>query len=192
MVKIETPEHRCSRAGIWMPRLFAGAVLVVAVIASWTMDPDQHFASSRMYRGLVIVLGGIIALWILKDGGIVRWSVLAGPSGLVFRAGGKENMLEYRDIVHIDYHLPFSSGRHWLPALVLVDRLGTAWRIPSFIGGGKGLVAQLLEQAGRNELDAWSDARRIPSRMGRGAGSLWLWYVVTGILLIWGLMFPWL
>ncbi len=192
MVNGDPREHRCSRSGIWLPRLLAGAVLGAAVIASRTMDPDQLYSSSQVYRWLVIVLGGIIALWILKDGGIVRWSVLAGPAGLVFRAGRKENVLEYRDIVHIDYHPPFTTGRHWLPALVLEDRLGTHWRVPSFIEDGKGLVSELLQRADRNELNAWSDARRIPLRMGRGIGSLRLWYVVTGLVLIWGLLFPWL
>ena len=192
MVTAAAGEHRCSRGGIWMPRLLAGAVTAAAVIASRSLDPDQLFSSSQVYRGLVIVLGGITALWILKDGGIVRWSVQAGDQGLVFRAGRKENVLHYRDIVHIDYHLPFSAGRHWLPALVLEDRLGTHWRIPSFIRDGGSLVGELLERADRNELNAWSDARRIPQRMGRGWGSLRLWYGVAGLVLVWGLLFPWL
>ena len=192
MVNGVAAEHRCTGGGIWMPRLLAGAVLVAAVIASRTMDPDELFASSQVYRWLVIVLGGIIALWILKDGGIVRWSVQASESGLVFRAGRKENVLEYRDIVHIDYHLPFSSGRHWVPAMVLQDRLGTDWRVPSFIQDGGDLVVELLKQADRSELDAWADARRIRKRMGRGLGSLWAWYLVAGLVLGFGLLFPWL
>ncbi len=190
MVRNEPLEHRCSRGGIWLPRVLAGAVLVAAIIASRTMDPDQLFASSRIYRSLVIILGGIIALWILKDGGIVRWSVRAGETGLLFRSGRKENLLEYRDIVHIDYHLPFSDGRHWLTALVLTDRLNGHWRIPSFIEDGKGLLSELLRQADRNELNAWSDARRIPGRIGRGAGSLGLWYGLSGMVLVFGLLFP--
>ncbi len=190
MVSDKAVEHRCSRGGIWLPRVLAAAVLLAAVIASRTLDPDHLFASSRIFRPLVIVLGGIVALWILKDGGIVRWSVRAGESGLVFRVGRKENLLEYRDIVHIDYHLPFSDGRHWLTAMVLTDRLEGHWRIPSFIGDGKGLLEELLRQADRNELIAWSDARRIPVRIGRGAGSLGLWYGVAGTVLALGLLFP--
>jgi hypothetical protein len=192
MVTVEAAVHRCSAGGVWVPRLLAGSVLVTAVIASRTMDPDQLFSSSRVYRGLVIVLGGIIALWVLKDGGIVRRSVQACKQGLVFRSGRKEDVLEYRDIVHIDYHLPFSSGRHWVPALVLEDRLGTAWRIPSFIEDGAGLVAELLERSDRSELDAWSDARNIPRRMGTGVGSPKFWYAVSGLILVYGLIFPWL
>lgn len=192
MVTVAAEVHRCASGGIWVPRLLAGAVLVTAVIASRTMDPDQMFSSSQIYRGLVIVLGGIIALWILKDGGIVRRSVQACDQGLVFRSGRKEDVLEYRDIVHIDYHLPFSAGRHWVPALVLEDRLGTAWRIPSFIEDGGGLVNELLERSDRSELNAWSDARRIHQRMGTGAGSPKFWYVVSGLILAFGLIFPWL
>ena len=192
MVMAAAGEHRCTSGGIWMPRLLAGAVLVTAVIASRTMDPDELFSSSQVYRGLVMVLGGIIALWVLKDGGIVRWSVQAGDQGLIFRSGRKENVLEYRDIVHIDYHLPFSAGRHWLPALVLQDRLGTSWRIPSFITDGSGLVAELLERADRSELDAWADARRVSQRMGKSAGSLRFWYGVAAMVLVFGLIFPWL
>ena len=183
---------RCSTAAIWLPRVLAGVVLIVAYIMSRTMDPGDLYQGSSLYRGLSVVIGTLIALWILKQGAVVRWTVQVGPLGVIFQAGNKSNQLEYRDITTIDYHWPFSAGRHWVPAVVLEDRFGGRWRIPSFIDGGSELLQQLLEATGRTDLTVWAEARDIGTSMGRGIGSLKVWYVIAALILVWGVLFPFL
>jgi hypothetical protein len=181
---------QCSPVAIWLPRALAAVVLIVAVIASRTMDPGDLYQGSSLYRGLSVVLGALVALGILKQGGVLRWTIKIGEAGIIFNTGAKSNQLEYRDIVSIDYQWPFSSSRHWVPALVLEDRFGGKWRIPSFICDGSELLQELLRATGRSELSDWANARKIGASMGRGIGSIRVWYVLTFLILAWGVLFP--
>jgi len=192
MVKDEERVWRCSPAAIWLPRALAAVVLIVAVIASRTMDPGDLYQGSSLYRGLSVVMGALLSLGILKQGGVLRWTIRVGEAGIIFCSGSKSNQLEFRDITTIDYQWPFSAGRHWVPALVLEDRFGGQWRIPSFIKDGPDLVQELLTATGRRELSDWADARKIGASMGRGIGSIRVWYVLTLLILLWGVLFPFL
>ncbi|GEM_PF-3486333 len=183
---------RCSPAGIWLPRVLAGAVLAASLFASRALDPGDLYRGSGLYRGLVVTLGALLSLWVLKDGAVVKWSVQVRPKGIAFSTGRKSNLLEYRDIVTIDYHPPFSAGKQWVPAVILEDRLGGRWRIPTFIPGGAEWLSAFLEASGKEELAAWADAREISRKMGRGIGSLRTWYVLACLILIWGGLLPFL
>ena len=68
MDRVEPPAFRCGRAARWLPRVLAAAVLVAALLAAFRFDPESALEQSKLLRNLVAVLGGGLALWIVKTG----------------------------------------------------------------------------------------------------------------------------
>jgi len=177
--------HRCSAAARWLPRAFAGAVLAAGLLVAFSLDPDATVPLVRPFKRGLVLVSALAALWLVRKGGEVRVGVGAGPDGLVFVAGARRLDLRYRDIATLRYEPPFGMSRSaWMPALALIDRQGTSWRIPALIECGERLVAALLEQSGREDLAAWADAFDLERRMARSGARVAAGYGAAVLIVV--------
>ncbi len=161
--------YRCGTAARWLPRALAGSVLAVALMVAYDVDPEGQAWGSGVFRGLLGAAGGIAALWIVRRGGELRGAVRPGRDAVAFERGRGEAEVGYRELVELDWSPPLGPSRSWLPALLLVERSGRAWRVPGLLRDGERLLAEILERAGRDDLRAWAEARALERRMA-GAG----------------------
>jgi hypothetical protein len=74
--------------------------------------------------------------------------------------------------------------RHWIPALVVVDRAGAWHRIPALLDRGDRLVAELVRRSARADLAAWSDALDLERRMGGVRWRLATGYALAALVLV--------
>jgi len=169
--------HRCGFACRWVPRVLGSAMLTATYIASRAIDPEGLVSATSTIRPMVVVVGAVLALWLVRSGSEVHLKVGAGNDGVVFRAHGRERILMYSDIVGIRYDGPMAAGKRWIPAIVLVDRTGLSWRIPALVEGCRTLLETILQRCGDSGVRAWADARRVDARIG---GSRWI--VITGYI----------
>ena len=162
-----TGSYRCGTAARWLPRLLAASVLVAGWLMMLRVEPEAATPMVRSLRGLSVVFGAALALWIVRKGGEVRWRYELGDDALrVLHPGGSAD-LEYDWIQSARYEAPFGESRGWLPATVLQDKHGRTWRISALIDDGPKLIAELVQR--REELNAWVEAHRIEERMARAA-----------------------
>jgi hypothetical protein len=142
-------------------------VLVAGLLAVARIGAQSTVSGARSFRGLLVVLAAIVALWIVRKGGEVRLRVRADRKGLSFEHRGKSAGLAYADIDAVRYEAPFGAGRVWLPAVILSDRRGREWRLCALLAGGDRLLAEVVERSGRDDLAAWVEAQRIVEKMSR-------------------------
>jgi hypothetical protein len=158
--------YRCPTAARWLPRALAAALLAAILVTALSVDPQGVLATwSRAFRGALAVAGAAAALWIVRRGGELRREVRVLDDALEFRDGKRLDRLPYADVAVLEFANSFGVGRSWLPALMVLDRKGRAWRVPSLIEAGDRLVGELLERAGRSDLEAWAAARNIERKM---------------------------
>jgi len=177
--------HRCSAAARWLPRAFAGAVLVAGMLVAFALDPDATVPLVRPFKRGLVLVSALVALWLVRKGGEVRVGVGAGAEGLVFLAGPRRLDLPYREIAALRYEPPFAVSRSaWIPALALIDRQGTSWRIPALIERGERLVTALIDLSGREDLAAWADALDIERRMSRSGTRVAAGYGAAALIVV--------
>ena len=177
--------HRCSAAARWLPRAFAGAVLVAGMLVAFALDPDATVPLVRPFKRGLVLVSALVALWLVRKGGEVRVGVGAGAEGLVFLAGPRRLDLPYREIAALRYEPPFAVSRSaWIPALALIDRRGTSWRIPALIERGERLVTALIDLSGREDLAAWADALDIERRMSRSGRRVAVGYGAAALIVV--------
>ena len=180
---------RCGLAARWLPRVLAAAVLVAAVLAAFRFDPHEVLSASKYLRNLVAVLGGVLALWIVRKGGEVRTAFAIGEDELLVRHGAREYSLRLEDLDRLAYETPFAQSRTWLPALVLRDRFGQAWRVPALLSEGDRFIEELLAGTGRNDLRAWSETLRLDEVMARAGRRVLIGYLAAAAVLAAGLVY---
>lgn len=181
--------YRCGLAARWLPRVLAAAVLVAAVLAAYGFDQHDVLSASKYLRNLVAVLGGVVALWIVRKGGEVRTAFAVGIEELLIRHGAREYSLRIEDIDRLAYETPFAQSRTWLSALVLRDRFGQAWRVPAFLSEGDRFVDELLARTGRSDLRAWADTLRLSEIMARTGRRVLIGYAASAAILGTGLIY---
>jgi hypothetical protein len=152
-----------------MPRVVGGAVLAAAAIVNLGLERSAVLPGA--VRGLLILVAAGAALWLVRAGSEARMEVEVRADRLELGTRGRRVELSIDEIEAIDFDPAFSSRRRWLPAVVLVDRRERRWRIPASVERGGALIDAIVERSGQDRLRAWSDARRIPSRM---VASRWL------------------
>ena len=184
----EGPVYRTATAARWLPRIFAGSLLLAAMLGSYRIGPEAA-RGWRYARPAVVVFGAILALGVLRKGGEVRTAVGLDEEAVVFHAGSRELRLHYRDIASIHYAPPFSASRFWLPATVLVDRFGTAYRLSALLEDGDRLLDDLLRRCDRNSLDSWAEALQLRRRMGRPATIAAIGYAASAGILVAAVLF---
>jgi hypothetical protein len=193
-VTVETPEsdgrlYRCGATARWLPRILAAALLVSALLAADRLAPRVRLAGWGLFAPAVVLLGGLLALAVVRQGGEVRRTVRFSAGAVLFGEGKRRFELPFERIETLAWEPPFATRRRWVPALSLVDRDGRSWRIPAFIERGEQLIAELLRRSGRNDLAAWSEALRLASRLGRPARAVSIGYLVALVILVLGLVF---
>jgi hypothetical protein len=180
---------RCSGAGRWLPRVLAAAVLIAAVLAAFRFDPGTVLTASKYLRSLVAVLGGALALWIVRKGAEVRVVLVLSEEELLFRYGSREYALRLEDLERLSYETPFAQSRTWLPALVLRDRFGQPWRISAFISRGERLLEEILRRIDRSDLQTWSETLQLPKLLSRSRHRVLIGYIAAAAILIVGVAY---
>jgi hypothetical protein len=181
--------YRCARAARWLPRVLAGSVLAAAMLASFRIDPRVDAMGWGPVRTFVVLGGAVVALLILRKGAEVRTVVELDGEAVTFRQGGREASLPHRDLDSLEYAPPLSASRHWLPAAVLVDRWGKAWRLSAVLERGDRLIERLAAVTGRSDLESWIEALRLRRRMGRAGRLCLIGYLAAAAILAGGLVF---
>ena len=181
--------YRCGLAARWLPRALAAAVLVAAVLAAFRFDPHEVLSASRYLRNFLAVLGGALALWIVRKGGEVRTMFAVLDDELLIRHGMREYSLRLEDLDRLAYETPFAQSRTWLPALVLRDRFGQSWRVSAFLDGGGQFLEELLLRTGRSDLRSWAETLRLEEIMARAGRRVLIGYAASAAILAAGLLY---
>jgi hypothetical protein len=140
-------------------------------------------------RTLVILMGAAFALGIVRSGGMVRAEFSLTHEALRLRVGRHERELPYEQIVSMIYETPFVKPREWLPALVLIDRFGKRWRVPSLLADGARFVTDLTEAAARDDLRSFASAHDLRDKMAATRGRLMWGYSLALALIFAALLF---
>jgi hypothetical protein len=181
--------YRCGVAARWLPRALAGSVLVAAMLLALRLLPASGVPGAREFRAGLVVLAAVAALWVVRKGGEARIEVGVGPMGLFLFRGPHRTDLSFEEVDGLRYEAPFGPSKSWVPAAVLTDRRGTAWRMSGFLEHGDDLIDELLELSGREDLRAWADALGIRRRMAGASRRVGLGYGISAIVLLSGLTF---
>jgi len=181
--------YRCGAAARWLPRVLAASVLAASVLAAFRFDPYDVLTAARHLRSLLAVLGAVLALWIVRKGGEVRTAFAVVGGELQLRHGTREYSLRLEDLERLSYETPFAQSRTWLPALVLRDRFGQAWRVSAFLDGGERFLENLLDAAGRSDLRSWAETLGLGEIMSRARRRVLIGYVAAGVILAAGLFY---
>lgn len=181
--------YRSSAAARWLPRTLGGAVLAASLIAARGIDPAGATPGGGTVRLLVILFGAALSLWVVRSGAVLYREVEVRDDALWVGIGERGRELEYRDVVTLDYHGPFGSGRRWAPVMAIRDRLEHEWLVPGTLEGGPEFVAEFLRACDRSDLDAWADARRVASRFARADRWVVAGYVLAAAAVIAAVVF---
>jgi hypothetical protein len=171
-------EFRCRAAARWMPRTLSAAFLVGAMLAAFRLDAAKYLTFGPSVQGGVVVVGGIVALWILRAGAEARLRVRFDGGLLHFSAGSRNAALKLDAVDRLDREAPFGPSRRLFPAVVILDRDGRPWRVPVVIRPGEPLVREIVARTGRSDLEAWAESLRLEAWMRGGQ-----WFVVAGYAL---------
>lgn len=180
---------RCAAAARWLPRALAASALVSAMILSTRIYPGIAGVGGSHARTLVVVVGAAFALGIVRSGGMVRAEFSLAGDSLRLRIGKHERKLPYEHIVSMIYEAPFVRRREWLPALVLIDRFGKRWRVPSFLADGERFVTDLTTAAARDDLRSFASAHDLVAKMSGTRGRLVWGYSLALALIVAVLLF---
>ena len=171
--EVTGPSFRCGQAARGLPRVLGAATLVAALVAAYQL-PATRLVKASHARECVAAIGVLAAVWFVRTGRELHTVVTVGQGSMQLAMGTRRRRVSLESIESMVFRPPFADGRRWVPALVLADERGDAWRVPALLEGGAELVGELLTHAGRSDLRAWAQARKIEDRMSR-AGQ---WVVV--------------
>lgn len=180
---------RCSAAARWLPRALAGATLSTSLFMMFRIEHQDALGVFQALRVIVVLLGAALALWLLRRGAELRVRVTLEAARLRLAYGARSAALDFESIGRLEYETPFAASRSWIPATILLDRQGRPWRLPALLSRGDGLIAELLQRSGRNDLAAWVDALNLSRRMGRASRLVGAGYLVAAAILAVGLVF---
>jgi hypothetical protein len=185
----EGPLWRCGPAARWLPRSLAASILVSALLAADRIAPQIGRSGWSVFGPALVLLGGLLALGIVRQGGEIRRTVTLAGDTVVFRDRSRRFELPLDRVEALSWEPSFAVRRNWIPALALIDRDGSRWRIPAFVADGGRLIAELVQRSGRNDLEAWADALQLERRMSRPGRRLLIGYVSAAAVLAVGLLF---
>ena len=183
------PTYRCAASGRWLPRTLAASTLIATLLMAETLESSTGAGLARGLQLLVIVVGAVLALWLVRSGGEVRIRVRVDRDGVWFEHSGHSTVVRFDDVERLDYEGPLSVSRRWIPAATLCEKGGRAWRLPTLLSGGERLLAELLLQAGRSDLETWAESLDLSRRMARGPRAIAGGYALAGLILAASLAF---
>jgi len=176
--------YRCSKAGVWLPRVLAAATLIAAVLISMRID-DSVIGNASYARGALAAAGGFLGLVIIRTGAWAGAIYRLRDDALEICFSAKDRReLPFEQINSLTYDVPFARRRQWLPAMILVDRFGVAWRVPSILNHGDQFVRDLLAACGRDDLASFASAHRLEARMARYARRVQFGYGLALLIVI--------
>jgi hypothetical protein len=167
--------HACPASARRLSWVLAAALVAAAAILAARMDPAGRVRSSALMKGLLVAAAAVLGARIALSLAELRLTVRVRERDVLLELRGRMASLAWEDILRLDWDPPFRHYARWSPALVLVDRRGRRFRIPALVTGGKRLVADLLEAAGRSDLAEWAAAQSLAARMARSR-----WWAVAG------------
>lgn len=172
-----------SPAARWMPRAIAAGVVAVATV--WALEISVVNRSGVMLRGIALVVGAYVALMVIRTGSEVLTRVRLESDRLWIDTPGRSREVRYEALERIGWDSPCArSARLWLPAAVLFDDEGVAYRLPATLERGEQLIETILARADREELRSWEEALGVRARMGRPERVVWIGYLVAAAILI--------
>lgn len=176
--------YRCSAAGVWLPRTLAAATLVAAMLISTRIDSGV-IGSAGYARGAIVALAGFLGLIIIRTGAWAGAIYRIHDDRLEVCFSAKDRReLPFEQINSLTYDVSFARRRQWLPAMILVDRFGVAWRVPSLLDRGDQFVRDLLELCGRDDLASFASAHRLEARMAGHRKRILFGYAVAGVIVV--------
>ncbi len=175
--------YRCSAWARWLPRALGASLLTASLLISFRIDPDQISAYSRPFKIGLVVFAAAVSLWIVRRGAEVRLEVTPAGEHLEFRYAARSARLAYADLDRLDFSPAFGPSRHWLSAMILIDREGGEWRVPAVLADGANLVEEILDRAARSDLRAWAEVRGLAAKMGSSTRRFAAGYLVAGFVL---------
>jgi len=176
-------EFRCGAAARWLPRALGGSVLAATLLGTLGAAVSRGTVGRRAAQFLTVV--GAAAAWIVvRSGAETRHAFRLTDDALVVVSGRRESRVELGSLARLDFEPAFTRRGRWIPAAVLVDGAGTAWRVPALLESGDRFVRELLTRARRNDLDAWAAERDLSRRMAQARGRVVLGYAIAAGLLV--------
>lgn len=170
----ELQSYRCGAAARWLPRVSAAAVLLAGLLASFRFQAWDSNPGGSPLRMFLVVVVGAMALWILRSAAEVRIRVDLDDQRLQLSYGSQSSGITLQQIERFEFDHPMTASRRLLPATVVVDDKGRAWRLPVVLDSGAELIEAIIERTGREDLEAWADSLSLRQRMNRSS-------LVTGI-----------
>jgi hypothetical protein len=164
---VSDAEYRCSAAARWLPRILAASLLAAGLLAAFHFERSPGVPYASQFEAFLILVGGVVAFWVIKTGAEVRLRLRFEGTRLWFSYGGRSAPLELAKIERFEYAAPFVAGRRWLAAAQIIDQNGAVWRVPALLSDGGEWLDELLRRTDRSDLDAWAEALRLRERMAR-------------------------
>ncbi len=186
---MNAPSFRCGLAARWLPRILGGAVLAAATLAALRLDLQGDHPLLFHVRNFTALVGGLLALFIVRKGAEVRRVIEVDDDGLSFTYRSRTSVLRFEEITRLGYAGPFADGRNWLPAMLLHDRDRRSWRVPALVGEGERLLAIFLKNAGRSDLESWAEALALARRMASSGRRTAIGYTLAAAVLLAGLLY---
>ena len=147
--------------------MLAAAILIAALLAAERFDLPTGLGFARPLRFSLMLVGALMAFWIVRTGAELRLRVSLADDGIRFDHDARITFLEYDEIHRLSYAVPFALTRLWIPAVVLIDEQGRGWRLPALLTNGDQLLGELIRKSGREDLQAWADSLGLMRRLGR-------------------------
>ena len=91
----------------------------------------------------MLLSGLALGFGVIKYGALAVASFELDDEDLIVKLGAHERRLPYEQVTQLKYDGPFERRRQWLPALIVLDRFGVGWRVPSLIRDGDRFVDAL-------------------------------------------------
>ena len=159
--------YRCGAAARWLPRVAAAAVLLAFLLVSFRFQAWESNPGGSPLRVFMVVIGAAIGLWILRSGAEVRLKVDLEDERVRLSYGTVSSTVALDKVDRFEFDHPMTASRRLLPAAVLLDEKGTAWRLPVVLESGADLIDAIVERSGREDLAAWADSLPLRQRMNR-------------------------
>lgn len=184
-MNVMTPGHsyRCGLAARWLPRAFAGAVLLGSMLVAFRFSAGRASGVGFPLQAFLILIGAALGLWILRSCAEVRVKVDLEDEQILFSYGAQTSNLALAQIQRFEFDHPMTASRRPLPAAVLIDDDARAWRLPVVLESGADLIEAIVLRSGRSDLETWAETLSLRRRMSRGGLVTALGYACALLLL---------
>lgn len=141
------------------------------------------------FKILIMVLGCIIAAWIVRFFFHMRYSFELRKDSLTVLSKRREKEISYDLIDSIDYENMLGPNRGLFGSTIIRARIKGSYRIYNVMKGGDQFIRMFVQKVcakpfERKDLESWVEIRKIDKKMGRSAIYISIWYSLMGIAFI--------